>query len=261
MPTEPTRLLCASDLHLTTSPLYGTVDTWARLDLLIEHVRQARLRINGVVLAGDLTDTGEAEAYRRLRELSSRFGVPVSYGMGNHDVRRPFRRELLDLDGEDPVDYTTQIRGVRIVHLDTSVPGAGHGEVTPTQREWLADVLSTPAPEGSVLVMHHPPLATSSAIMTTYRLRERESLTEIIAPSDVRVICSGHLHAAGSGTFAGKPVSVSGAISYASNPLAMPAYRGMRAGSSANLVEIGDEVVTSIVPLEMADELYELGST
>ncbi|MBN9053691.1 MAG: metallophosphoesterase, partial [Rhizobiales bacterium] len=78
---------------------------------------------------------------RPLRE----FGVPVHLAMGNHDDRATFRHHLLP--GEHghpaaPVDRVDELNGLRIVTLDTTVPGFHHGEVTAAQREWLADVLS-----------------------------------------------------------------------------------------------------------------------
>ena len=46
--------------------------------------------------------------------------------------------------------------GLRIIALDTSVPGYHHGELTDAQLAWLADVLATPAPHGTLLALTPP---------------------------------------------------------------------------------------------------------
>ncbi|WP_246271743.1 hypothetical protein [Amycolatopsis acididurans] len=50
------------------------------------------------------------------------------------------------------------IGGLRIIALDSSVPGHGHGELSGGQLDWLARELATPAPDGTILAPHHPPL-------------------------------------------------------------------------------------------------------
>ena len=56
------------------------------------------------------------------------------------------------------LDRVHDVDGLRIVSLDTSVPGYHHGEISDAQYEWLASVLAKPAPHGTLLAMHHPPI-------------------------------------------------------------------------------------------------------
>ena len=78
--------------------------------------------------------------------------------MGNHDERAAYARGLFDSDDDGAQDRVHEVDGLRIVALDTSVPGYHHGELRPEQLAWLADVLATPAEHGTLLAMHHPPL-------------------------------------------------------------------------------------------------------
>src|SRR5690606_3332550 len=96
---------------------------------------------------GDLTDLGEPEAYRALRAvvepLAARLGSPVVWVAGNHDERPALRRDLLDLEPtEEPVVGAWDLGGLRLVALDTSVPGWHHGDLDEGQLAWLRSVLS-----------------------------------------------------------------------------------------------------------------------
>ena len=115
------------------------------------------------MFTGDLADRGEPEAYRQLREMvepfAERLGAQVVWCMGNHDNRAAYARGLFDAEASPEVlDRVYDVDGLRIVSLDTSVPGYHHGEITDAQYDWLADVLAEPAPHGTFLAMHHPPI-------------------------------------------------------------------------------------------------------
>ena len=78
---------------------------------------------------------------------------------GNHDERPALRRTLLDLEPtEQPVTGVWDLDGLRLVALDSTVPGWHHGDLDAAQLAWLGEVLSTPAPLGTILALHHPPL-------------------------------------------------------------------------------------------------------
>jgi hypothetical protein len=57
--------------------------------------------------------------------------------------------------------------------LDTSVPGYHHGEISGRQLDWLADELATPAPDGTILALHHPPIPSVLDLAVTVELRGR----------------------------------------------------------------------------------------
>ena len=103
------------------------------------------------------------------------------------------------------------------------------------------DILATPAPLGTILAMHHPPLPSHLPLFDILELRDQGRLAEVDRRHRCARILAGHLHYSTSGTFAGIPVNVSAATCYTMN-LARPAaeVNGMDAGQSFQLVHVYD---------------------
>jgi 3',5'-cyclic AMP phosphodiesterase CpdA len=150
-----------------------------------------------------------------------------------------------------------------IAHIsDTHLLGGGrplygavdtdaHVERALAQLDWLREQLATPAPHGTLLALHHPPIPTPVELMAIIELDHQAELAEVLRGSDVRAILAGHLHYSTSGTFAGIPVSVAAATCYTIDSSAEPGtLAGVDGGQTFNLVHVyDDQVVHSIVPL------------
>ncbi|KZE40681.1 phosphodiesterase [Microbacterium sp. T32] len=255
-------ILHLSDTHLLAGDrlLGERYDTAAHLRRTLEAAEAMGVRPDAVVFTGDLTDLGEPDAYRALREAvepwAARLGAPVVWVAGNHDERPALRAGLLDGEPtEEPVTGVWDLDGLRLIALDSSVPGWHHGDLDAAQLEWLRAELSEPAPLGTILALHHPPLPTHIPFFDILELRDQPGLAAAIAGSDVRAILAGHLHYSTSGTFAGVPVSVSAASCYTMD-LARPAdeVNGMDAGQSFHLVHVWDDTIThAVVPVVDAE--------
>lgn len=231
------RILHLSDSHLFGDDTlqYDRVDTLAALRRVLERAGVLD-RADVVVLSGDLSNDGSAESYRRLRALvepwAAAWGAVVVYAMGNHDLRAGFEEVLGGREG------VTTVRGVRIVCLDSSVPGAGFGELQPDQLDRLREVLRTPAPGGTVLVVHHPPVPAATALLAALELRNPEQLLEVCRGTDVRLILCGHYHHPMSTEFGGIPVVVAPGIANTSDALAPAGTERATVGSGFAVVEL-----------------------
>jgi Icc protein len=249
-----------SDTHFLGGrrPLYGSIDTDANLLLAMETLEASGIRPEALVFTGDIADLGEADAYRRVREIvepaAERMGSELVWVMGNHDARAPFRTELMGTDAGDPtapVDRVLRLGGLRVIALDSSVPGYHHGELTGDQLAWLESELAQPAPEGTLLALHHPPVPSPVAYMQVLELQDQAAFADVVRGSDVRGILGGHLHYSTHGSFSGVPVAVAAATCYTMD-VAAPDHTlvGRDGGQSINLVHVyDDQVVHSIVPL------------
>ncbi|WP_299091133.1 phosphodiesterase [uncultured Microbacterium sp.] len=250
-------ILHLSDTHLLAGGrlLGGRYDTAENLARTLEAIERIRIRPDAIVFTGDLTDLGEPGAYAALRAavepVAERLGAPLIWVAGNHDERPALRAGLLDAEPtEEPVTGVWDLRGLRLIALDSTVPGWHHGHLDPAQLAWLREVLAEPAPLGTILALHHPPLPSHIPFFDILELRDQEAFAAVIAGSDVRAILAGHLHYATAGTFSGIPVSVASATCYTMN-LQRPAteVNGMDAGQSFQLVHVYDDTIThAVVP-------------
>ncbi|MBO9577810.1 MAG: metallophosphoesterase [Microbacteriaceae bacterium] len=256
-----------SDPHLLSGGglLYGSVDTVAHLREALELLEGSPIRPDAIVFTGDLADLGEDDAYERLAAavvpVAARMGAQLIWGMGNHDERAPYARHLFGDHGPDgngatvPQDRVYDVGGLRIIALDTSVPGYHHGELDPAQLQWLAEQLASPAPHGTLLTMHHPPIPTPlDELFSVIELQDQSALAEVVRGTDVRGILGGHLHYSTHSTFAGVPVSVASATCY-TMALANPRLlAGVDAGQSIDIVSVyEDRLVHTTMPIAGAE--------
>ncbi|HEV2791114.1 MAG TPA: phosphodiesterase [Solirubrobacterales bacterium] len=204
---RPVLLAQLTDLHVGGSE--NGVDPVPRLEAVVEAVRSLPDRVDAALVSGDLTHDGGAAEFRIARELLERLEVPLHVLSGNHDDRA-LLREAFDLPGEgdEPIDYAVEVGELRLVLLDSNVPGRDPGGFAPEQLAWLdAELARSEGP--TLLAMHHPPLATGIEEWDGINLarEEREALAEIVARHpQLRGIVGGHLHRIAASTLAGCPV-------------------------------------------------------
>jgi Icc protein len=263
-PSAERVLVHISDTHLLDGRrLFGSIDSDTPLRRLLERLVASGQQVDALVFTGDLADRAESGAYLRLRELVEPFalqlGAPVVWVMGNHDEREPFSEVLFGGPATaEPQDRVCDLDGLRVIALDTSVPGYHHGELTPAQLEWLGNELASPAPKGTILALHHPPIPTPIELMGVIELQDQGALARVIEGTDVRGLLAGHLHYSTFSTFAGVPVSVCAASCYTIDLLGIEGtiLSAVPGGLSASLVHVyPDQLVFSTVPLEDSGEI------
>ncbi|WP_018685804.1 metallophosphoesterase family protein [Actinokineospora enzanensis] len=259
-------LVQLTDTHIMPAGklMHDTVDTSANLAAALDMVLASAAKVDAFLLSGDLTDNGSPESYRRLaaavRPVAERLGAQVIPAVGNHDERSAFRAELL---GTEPSteDYNAvfDVSGLRVVVLDSSEPGKHDGHLGQAQLEWLGKVLTEPAPRGTVLVAHHPPLPSPVPTVHLLRLRDAERLGEVIEGTDTRLVITGHAHHAGAGAIGGVPVWIGPALAYGVVPVP-PAgrLRGNAHAAFSRIDVFGDQVVATAVPVTPAASVYDV---
>jgi 3',5'-cyclic AMP phosphodiesterase CpdA len=258
-----------SDTHLLAGSArqYDAIDTVERFRQALDRVGRIDPPPQALVFTGDLADVGDPAAYRILRELvepmADAIGAQVVWCMGNHDDRAAYSRELFGEESDASQDRVYDVAGLRIVSLDTTVPGWHHGEVAESQLAWLRDVLATPAQHGTILALHHPPIPSPMVPASELiELRDTEGLADVLRGSDVRAIVGGHYHFSSHSTFAGIPVSVASATCYLADPAPLDRFISAVDGhTSVNAVHVyADRVVHTIVPVPGAPEVSGFGT-
>jgi Icc protein len=262
----PTHVIAhVSDPHLLAErPLYDAVDTHENLRRAMSRLGRLEVPPQAIVFTGDLADRAEPKAYTQLREIvepaAALLGAQVVWVMGNHDEREHYARELF---GEEVLDEATQDRvhdvdGLRIIALDTSVPGYHHGELSSDQLAWLREQLREPAPHGTLVALHHPPIPVPmTRAAELIELHDQHLLAEVIEGTDVRGVIGGHFHFSSYSMFAGVPVSVASATCYTADPAPTDRFlSAIDAHQSITMLHVYDDrVVHSVVPIPEAGEL------
>lgn len=253
VPVMAHRILHLSDTHLFGDDArhYGVTDTAANLRAVL--ARASTLAdLDAVIVTGDCSEDGSDASYELLRDTvtpwAAERGAHAVFVMGNHDQRAGFRAVLGDGTGgtgvaDAPVEGAVELDGLRIVTVDTSVPGAGYGELEGAQLDRLRGILAVPAEHGTLLALHHPPVRAQTDLLQALALQRPEELAEVIRGTDVRVILAGHYHHPLVATFAGIPVVVSAAVTNLADAVGDPALEVSSAGAGGTLVELdGDDL-------------------
>ncbi|WP_176042353.1 phosphodiesterase [Burkholderia stabilis] len=191
-----------SDLHIKRPGqlAYRRVDTAAALARCIAKLNALVPRPDAVLVTGDLTDFGNDDEYGHLRELLAPLEIPYYLMIGNHDDRAGLRRAFPDRaelhDGEF-VQYALDVGAVRVLALDSQVPGASYGDLCDARLAWLAAQLDAARDRPVIVALHHPPFASGIGHMDALRLAPAAAakLDALLRgyPNVERVLC-GHVH-------------------------------------------------------------------
>lgn len=268
------RVLHLSDTHLTGDGALhqGSVDTTAALESVLARVDDVP-GVGLVVVSGDVSEDGSAESYAAVLERvggwAERHGAALVTVPGNHDLREGFRQVLANghvlgeggtrlmhtmeyLPPTVPVSGQSLVAGRQIVTVDTSVPGAGYGEIDETSLERLRTALAgEPAPHGTVVVLHHPPLPAPTALHEALQLRNPGALADAIRDSDVRVVLAGHYHHHFAGALAGVPVLVAPGVANDTDVAGPWSEEAAFVDSGALVVDLGEDGAVWSTPVRV----------
>ena len=211
-----------TDLHVRPRglPANRVVESNMMTERAIDAVIALRPRPDVVLITGDLVDRGLVEEYEQLKIMLRRLDLPAFLIPGNHDSRENLRRVLADYRGvtEDPefVQFVIDDYPVRLIALDTLVPGKGEGALCVRRLDFLERALAREREKPTVIFMHHPPFDCGIAHMDRIRLLEgAERLAEIVRPySNVERILCGHHHRSIEARFAGTIASISPGVAH-----------------------------------------------
>jgi 3',5'-cyclic AMP phosphodiesterase CpdA len=192
-----------SDLHIKRPGVlaYRRVDTGAYLVRCVAALNALAPRPDAVIITGDLVDQGDPEQYEHLKTLLAPLRIPYFLLVGNHDERSalrtafPERAELQS--GGEFVQYAVDVGVLRVIALDSMVPGQSAGTLCDARLAWLAAQLDAAQDKPIVVALHHPPFVCGIGHMDELRLDPiaADKLSTLVAryPNVERVIC-GHVH-------------------------------------------------------------------
>ncbi|MDR9878422.1 phosphodiesterase [Pseudomonas allii] len=191
-----------SDLHLKAGQrlTYGVVDTLGALRRAVDHLNASHPRPDIVVISGDLVDFGRADEYAVLHPELARLHMPCYLVPGNHDNRGPLLEAFRDhaylpLSAEGPLDWVVDDHPLRLIGLDSTIPGAHGGQLLDSQLHWLDEQLALRPDAPTLLILHHPPFISGIGHMDREPFINAAALEHVVArhPQVERLLC-GHLH-------------------------------------------------------------------
>jgi Icc protein len=189
-----------TDMHIRPEGelAYRRVETAGFLARAVDHILHLDPRPDVVLATGDLVDRGTAEEYQRLRHLLAPLPMPVYLIPGNHDDREAMRREFADhtyMPRDGFIQYVVDEGPVRLIALDTLIPGKGGGRVDAERIAWLDARLREAPTKPTLIFMHHPPFMTGIAYMDAISLEGADALAEVVRRhAQVERVACGHLH-------------------------------------------------------------------
>jgi len=189
-----------SDLHVRPAGqrYKNAVDSNRMFADAVAHLNRLDPRPDLVLITGDLVDEGQEAEYDSLRALLAKLELPCLLMPGNHDDREVLARSFPDhayLPAHGPKHFVIDRPPLRIVALDTTVPGDHHGEVDDAGLAWLEATLAAAQGAPTLVLMHHPPIVSGIPYLDKYMCRRPERIADVIGRfgNVERVLC-GHVH-------------------------------------------------------------------
>ncbi len=236
------------------------VDASVALDRAVGAINAITPLPDVVLATGDLVNDGTPAQYDRLMAGLARLDVPTILPcVGNHDDRAELRRRFPDVlpagPDDQPVDYVVDEFPLRLIGLDTTIPGSHAGRLTEAQMAWLDAALTAEPDRPTLIFQHHPPFESGIPWMDRDCGFEGAELEADVLGrhSHVEGLVAGHYPRAIHRRFGGTVAScwpstavqlaldlVDGPVRYASEPPAIALHRHARGALSSHVVPLSD---------------------
>ena len=225
-----------TDTHVIGSGLLYGQDPAERLRAAIESINREHGDAEFVVLTGDITHWGDAEAYATFKAEIDQLTMPIHLMVGNHDDTTALVDALPNVP-RDPNGFVQASLATAQGHfllLDTTLRGTHAGGYCSARCEWLRDQLEN-GDGPVVLFMHHPPFRVGIKAMDKIMMQDDAAFHDVLAPYKQRIrhLFFGHLHRAVSGNWRG--------ISYS-------CLRGLNHQVALDLKASADDIAGSFEP-------------
>ena len=190
-----------SDLHLA-APGHKTLGIAPMAENLARcnaHINHLSLLPDLVLVTGDLTHNGRSEEMAWAADLLSVLRPPFYVIPGNHDNRTTllaaFGARACPAVSEAFINYVIESDDLRLIGLDSTLPDASGGEISPEQARWLDERLCEKPDQPTLLFMHHPPVKFGVIETDVDGFDGAERLAAVLEKHpQVQRILAGHIH-------------------------------------------------------------------
>ncbi len=208
MSAPTARFLCISDTHFGTKPdyIYRGYSPLNQFQQLLPELLKEEKHCDAVLHLGDLCGDAilhaQMEHYQYATAVLSAFKTPILPVTGNHDLSLGIKSLLgrsqvtWSDQTELKADYFSDINGVRIISIDSSVYTRRAGQLSQSQLLWLNATLQS-SPHKALVLIHHPLHQIGCEwIDSTMLLSEPLALRNILELNHSKVlgVLHGHVH-------------------------------------------------------------------
>ncbi len=146
---------------------------------------------DAVICTGDLTNEGYRQEYKTWVAYQQRIEAPVYTVTGNHDARNVGYLHFEELVG--PRHWTVDVKGVRVVGVDSSEPDLNEGQVGRERYEWIREQFGAPA-ELKIFALHHHLLPVPGTGRERNVVADAGDVLEVLIRAGVHIVLTGHKH-------------------------------------------------------------------
>lgn len=198
--------------------------TSERLSKAVSYINSMNPLPDAVLLTGDASDTGTADAYRHLKTLLAPLKAPLYIIPGNHDQRNELREAFKDLPympKEGFIDYVIDEFPLTLIGLDTLIEGENGGIICRERFDWLKGVVRNNG-KPKLIFMHHPPAKTGYRLFDSILCSVPDGFKEFICEQkELVALLAGHFHHFCLSSYGNKPCFIAPSIApvhYFANP-------------------------------------------
>lgn len=152
-----------------------------------------------IIHTGDATHHGSTPIYAAMGADLRATGIPFCVLAGNHDEPAALREAFADapwLPRDEPfLHYTIEDLPVRLVCLDTNIPGRPEGRLCAERLAWLERTLAAGGDRPTLVAMHHPAYRIGRTSSDARPLEGRAAFAALLVRHpNVSLVIAGHVH-------------------------------------------------------------------
>ncbi len=192
-----------SDTHIAGwgKKTFGIAPMAENLARCVKHINALTPQPDLVLVTGDISNNGLKEEMERAAFILRDLRPPYYVIPGNHDDRallaKVFGPDACPTESEDFINYVIDGPDLRLITVDTTVPGAPGGEICEVRADWLDRRLSERPEQPTIIFLHHPPIRFGVPETDIDGFVGRERFWRVVGKHpQVERILAGHIHLA-----------------------------------------------------------------
>ena len=190
-----------SDTHISIAGqrAYGIAPMAENLARCIEHINQQVPRPDVVLVTGDISYEGRIKELEHAERLFDKLHMPYFIIAGNHDDRDKlltvFSAPSCPVAAGSFIQYVIDQYDIRLIALDSIVPGESGGQICKERASWLDMKLAEDVDKPTLLFMHHPPIKCGVIETDIDGFDGSQRLGDVVEKyTNIEAILCGHIH-------------------------------------------------------------------